>query len=581
MSLSLPAAIRLLLPDGTVKNILLEDYLRGVVAAALPADAPLQAMKALAVAARTFAAHTHRHLDRGADLCTARHCQAWNERANPRAARAVMETRGIVGTYNDTFIEAFYFEHCDGKTRDAAGVLVNAPAYLKSVACPCGFAALKGHGIGMCLRGMVAMAHLGEPFDFILRHYYPGIALEQIGIDESTRVTIPVTPSKRAGAPKPAPRPRPAPRAAKTAAPSPTPAAPASATPAPVEKTETPKPAPKPAPRRSTRPKIEHTQSGDAQAAAPEPPAPLPFTAPPRIEPRPEIEEADDFVSFLAVEDVAPQTTDNRTQAADSKAQSRPRTEEIQSAPQEPQQPQKPISLDDALAMALTRGEPVMPKEELASVRVPPLSFESAPPLSTPEDLAELAVPAAFASAPPPASMPEDLPNALELEFIAPPAGAPEEALSDFLAPPTVHVIEPDLDTFLPPVEKFYTPLDAPPSMPEDVPTFNTARADETPIAWVPPPPLFESPADVKPHVLMDSLPGPRVIAGNLPKPGMLITVRDAAGNSIVTVSGVAKHYGAGGFEAPLTDDGAYHVKFDGVEMDVQVSSETVFIYYQ
>jgi hypothetical protein len=60
----------------------------------------------------------------------------------------------------------------------------------------------------------------------------------------------------------------------------------------------------------------------------------------------------------------------------------------------------------------------------------------------------------------------------------------------------------------------------------------------------------------------------------------MLITVRDALGNTIVTVSGVAKHYGAGGFEAPLTDDGAYHVKFDGVEMDVQVSSETVFIYY-
>ncbi len=68
MSLALPAAIRLLLPDGAVKNILLEDYLRGVVAAALDADAPLEAQKALAVAARTFAAHTHRHLEQGAAL---------------------------------------------------------------------------------------------------------------------------------------------------------------------------------------------------------------------------------------------------------------------------------------------------------------------------------------------------------------------------------------------------------------------------------------------------------------------------------------------------------------------------------
>jgi hypothetical protein len=565
MSLSLPAAIRLLLPDGTVKNILLEDYLRGVVAAALPADAPLEAMKALAVAARTFAAHTHRHLERGADLCTARHCQAWNERANPRAARAVLETRSIVATFHDHFIEAFYFEHCDGKTRDAQGVLVNAPAYLKSVACPCGFAALKGHGIGMCLRGMVAMARLGESYDFILRHYYSDIALEQIGVDESTRVTIPVTPTKRATpAPKPTPRPRPAPRVAKTTEPPPT-----SAAPVPVEKSETPKPAPKPTPRRSTRPKIEHAPTDDEQTKKPTPPT-YSFSAPPRIEPKPEIEEADDFVSFLAVEDVK-QTTDDRPQTTDR----RPQTAEIPLKPQPPKQPEKTLSLDDALHIALGRAEPPSAASPDSSSHLPPSSFAPPPP-SVPE---EFTPPYA---APPPPSMPEDLPNALELEFIAPPTGAPEEVGSDFLAPPTVQNIEPDLDTFLPPVEKFYTPLDAPPSMPEEMPSFRAARADETPIAWVPPPPLYESAAEThQPKVLMDALPGPRVIAGNLPKPGMLVTVRDAAGNSIITVSGVAKHYGAGGFEAPLTDDGAYHVKFDGVEMDVQVESETVFIYYQ
>ncbi|OQY94999.1 MAG: hypothetical protein B6D41_06610, partial [Chloroflexi bacterium UTCFX4] len=113
-------------------------------------------------------------------------------------------------------------------------------------------------------------------------------------------------------------------------------------------------------------------------------------------------------------------------------------------------------------------------------------------------------------------------------------------------------------------------------------PSFTAERADETPIAWAPPPPLYESAAETRqPQILMDALPGPRVIAGNLPKPGMLVSVRDAAGNRTLTVSGVARHYGAGGFEAPLTADGAYHVKFDDVEMDVQVSSETVFIYYQ
>ena len=202
--------------------------------------------------------------------------------------------------------------------------------------------------------------------------------------------------------------------------------------------------------------------------------------------------------------------------------------------------------------------------------------------MSMPEDLPEASAPVAFSAAPPPASMPEDVPNALELEFIAPPTGAPEEFDSDFLAPPMAAIIEPDLEAFIPPVEKFYTPLDAPPSMPEDLPTFNAERADETPIAWVPPPPLFETESGTRqPQVLLDYLPGPRVIAGNLARSGMVITVRDAAGNSIVTVSGVAKQYGTGGFEAPLTDNGAYHVKFDHTELDVKLQDETVFIYYQ
>src|SRR5581483_8858754 len=182
---TIPEVIRVLLPNGSVKTLLLEDYLRGVTAAALPADAPLEAMKALAVAARTFAATTHRHLDQYADVCTTRHCQVWSERANPRAARAVLETRSIVAVQNGKLIDAFYFDHCDGKTRDAAGVLINPPPYLKSVPCPCGSVARKGHGIGMCQRGMLVMARLGESYAYILKHYYTGITLEALQLDKA------------------------------------------------------------------------------------------------------------------------------------------------------------------------------------------------------------------------------------------------------------------------------------------------------------------------------------------------------------------------------------------------------------
>jgi hypothetical protein len=182
--------------------------------------------------------------------------------------------------------------------------------------------------------------------------------------------------------------------------------------------------------------------------------------------------------------------------------------------------------------------------------------------------------------------MPEEMPDALDLEmFLTPPVSMPEDMPSaselDFLAPPVAAVIEPDLAEFVPPIERFFAPLDAPPTMPEALPTFNTAGSEQLPFAWVPPPPLEENAFAVKQNqVLVDALPGPRVIAGNLRKAGMLVTIRDARGNSIVTVSGVAKQYGSGGFEAPLTDDGAYHVKFDGTELDVQLDNETVFIYF-
>lgn len=288
MSLALPPALALQLPDGTIKRILLEDYLRGVVAAALPADAPLEAMKALAVAARTFAATTHRHAEHHADVCTTRHCQAWSERANPRAARAVLETRGMVAMFDDKLIEAFYFEHCDGKTREAKGVLMDAPPYLKSVACPCGFASMKGHGIGMCQRGMLAMARFGERYDLILKHYYSGIALQALGTAETTGE------SQRASQ-SPAPAAKHLPTSIKREAPE---------LKRDVAGVMPEKPARKTiAPRRAARPKIEQppeTPSAPPETppvAAPEPSVTLPDAHSP---------EEDDLFMFLAVEDVKP-----------------------------------------------------------------------------------------------------------------------------------------------------------------------------------------------------------------------------------------------------------------------------------
>ena len=187
MAPSIPETIRVLLPGGVVRRLPLEEYVRGVVAAALPADAHLEALKAQAVAARTFGAITRRHIERGSDVCTLRHCQVWKDAATASALKAVDETRGIVAVHNGRLIDAYYFEHCDGNTRDATGILIQVPPYLQSVSCPCGFATLKGHGIGMCQRGAQVMARFGDTYDVILKHYFNGITLDRAGV-----ISVPV-----------------------------------------------------------------------------------------------------------------------------------------------------------------------------------------------------------------------------------------------------------------------------------------------------------------------------------------------------------------------------------------------------
>ena len=70
----------------------LEEYIKGVVAAEMPADFDLEALKAQAVAARTFAYgrmtgdyRSKQGVHDGIDICTdPTHCQAWMSRESAR-----------------------------------------------------------------------------------------------------------------------------------------------------------------------------------------------------------------------------------------------------------------------------------------------------------------------------------------------------------------------------------------------------------------------------------------------------------------------------------------------------------------
>jgi len=175
-----PASLRVLMPDGTVVVLAMDDYLKGVVGQEMYPGWPMEALKAQAVAARSYAATSHAHADERADVCTTVHCQVWSPIHYETTDLAVDETHGVVGTYQGDIIRAFFFAHCDGQTRTSESVWGGYLPYCRSVTCPCGWDAMWGHGVGMCQYGAKALAEQGAGYADILKYYYSGISVSPV-----------------------------------------------------------------------------------------------------------------------------------------------------------------------------------------------------------------------------------------------------------------------------------------------------------------------------------------------------------------------------------------------------------------
>ena len=86
----------------TVNVLPFETYLRGVVAQEVPAEWPRHAVRAQAVAARTYAAYERRaHRNADYDLCDTAHCQVYGgaDEEHPLSDAAVRATARTVVTY--------------------------------------------------------------------------------------------------------------------------------------------------------------------------------------------------------------------------------------------------------------------------------------------------------------------------------------------------------------------------------------------------------------------------------------------------------------------------------------------------
>ncbi len=179
-ALNIPETVLLQLADGQVEEMPVEEYLKGVVPSEMGLQKPVEALKAQAIAARSFAVTTRRHAREGFDLCTTTHCQVWKPKNRyPDSDRAVDETAGQVATLSNRIVATPYFGHCDGRTRNSEEVWSGIMKHCRSVSCICGYTAMHGHGVGMCQRGAAAMAQQGANHGEILKHYYKGIKIEQ------------------------------------------------------------------------------------------------------------------------------------------------------------------------------------------------------------------------------------------------------------------------------------------------------------------------------------------------------------------------------------------------------------------
>ena len=101
-----------------VNLVPLEGYLRGVVPNEMPPWFPPQALRAMAVVARTFTlSGLGRHRAQGYDLCPTVHCQVYEGLAteHPTSGAAVRETRGqVLAWEGGRLVEATYHAACGG-----------------------------------------------------------------------------------------------------------------------------------------------------------------------------------------------------------------------------------------------------------------------------------------------------------------------------------------------------------------------------------------------------------------------------------------------------------------------------------
>jgi stage II sporulation protein D len=145
-----PFLMPVLMPDGQIQKIELDEYLTCVILGEIPAEFEPEAQKAQAVVARTYALRSYESGTKhpGGAVCTqAACCQGYcskedflskggTEDGYQKIHAAVTATTGEVLVYEGKLIEATYFSSSGGKTEDALAVWGSDVPYLQATDSP-------------------------------------------------------------------------------------------------------------------------------------------------------------------------------------------------------------------------------------------------------------------------------------------------------------------------------------------------------------------------------------------------------------------------------------------------------------
>jgi len=173
-----------------VNSLPLEEYLMGVVPSEMPSKWNIEAHKAQAIAARSYAlANLNKRGSHGYDLKDTPADQAYGGASSetPQTTHAVLSTRGEVLTYDNKIIPAYYHAASGGKTLEAGEVWNHDLPYIQSVDAYDSGIRKKGHGVGMSQYGANNLANRGFSAKQILNYFYKDIGFARLKTKEEAQ----------------------------------------------------------------------------------------------------------------------------------------------------------------------------------------------------------------------------------------------------------------------------------------------------------------------------------------------------------------------------------------------------------